>query len=648
VNRTVYGESRPNPEAHNLRGQVVQHCDQAGVVTSEAYDFKGNLLTSQRQLVMEYKSTLNWSTVPALDPQVFTSHMTYDALNRPISVTSPDGSIYRPRFNEANLLERVDVHLRGATTSAPFVTNIDYDAKGQRTRIEYGNGVRTTYAYDPLTFRLTHLRTLRGADRLQDLGYTYDPVGNITHIHDDAQQTIYFHNQVVTPHADFTYDAIYRLLTAEGREHIGQVAQPETTWNDAFRVKLQHPQDGQAMRRYTERYDYDPVGNFLQLVHQAANGNRTRSYAYTEPSLIEPRKQSNRLSSTVVGSATPETYPYDAHGNMTAMSHLPGMEWDFRDQLQHVNLAGGGDAYYVYDATGQRVRKVVEKNGGALIEERLYLGGFEIFRRRNGSRTVTLERETLHIMDDQQRIALVETRTQGSEPGVPAQLIRYQCGNHLGSASLELDNQAQLISYEEYYPYGSTSYQAGRSAAEVSRKRYRYTGIERDEESGLNYHGARYYAPWLGRWVSCDPIGEQGGIDFFSYCRDNPTKNLDTSGLDDWCVIPGCGEPAIGEFVGKVIEGSNLRPDDQMKAGLAYGIGESVVDMGIGLARLGQVLGFGPDLTGHDRGDTMFSIGRHFKQKYEEGGVLGIVNAFNPVYSFLTNTHDALQSTTTT
>ena len=46
-------------------------------------------------------------------------------------------------------------------------------------------------------------------------------------------------------------------------------------------------------------------------------------------------------------------------------------------------------------------------------------------------------------------------------------------------------NQVQIISYEEYYPYGSTSYQAGRSAAEVSLKRYRYTGKERDEENGV-------------------------------------------------------------------------------------------------------------------------------------------------------------------
>ena len=66
--------------------------------------------------------------------------------------------------------------------------------------------------------------------------------------------------------------------------------------------------------------------------------------------------------------------------------------------------------------------------------------------------------------------------------------------------------QAQIISYEEYTPYGSTSYQAVRSQTETP-KRYRYTGKERDEESGLYYHGARYYAPWLARWIAVIPQG---------------------------------------------------------------------------------------------------------------------------------------------
>jgi hypothetical protein len=52
----MYGESRLTPETHNLRGQVAQIQDQAGVVTNDNYDFKKNLLRSQRQLAQEYKS----------------------------------------------------------------------------------------------------------------------------------------------------------------------------------------------------------------------------------------------------------------------------------------------------------------------------------------------------------------------------------------------------------------------------------------------------------------------------------------------------------------------------------------------------------------------------------------------------------------
>ena len=227
--------------------------------------------------------------------------------------------------------------------------------------VGYGNGVRTAHTYDPLSMRLTQCRTVRGTEAMQDLGYVYDPVGNITHIQDDAQQTLFFNNQVVTPSADYTYDAVYRLRRAEGREHIGQASQPETTWNDDGRVHLPHPGDGQAMRRYAEQYGYDAVGNLRELVHTAANGGWTRRFSYDEASLIEPGTASNRLSSVVVGNGQPERFGYDAHGNMTAMAHLPGMEWDFRDQLRRVDLGGGGTAYYVYDAAGERVRTVVEK-----------------------------------------------------------------------------------------------------------------------------------------------------------------------------------------------------------------------------------------------------------------------------------------------
>jgi RHS repeat-associated protein len=307
------------------------------------------------------------------------------------------------------------------------------------------------------------------------------------------------------------------------------------------------PTDGNAIGTYTEAYQYDTVGNFLAFIHSGSQPGMawSRTYAYNEASLLESGKVSNRLSQTTVSGSQPlvEKYTYDLHGNMTLMPQLQDMQWNFKDELlmtkrQAVNgsdadgaLHKGECTYYVYDGGGQRRRKVTESSAGIKIKERFYLNGYEVYREYDSGGAITLERETLHVMDDKQRVALVETRTQGSD-GSPAQLLRYQFSNHLGSASLELDDQAQVISYEEYCPYGNTSYQAGRSKVEVSLKRYRYTGMERDEESGLSYHAARYYATWIGRWTSADPSGLNGGLNLYSYAGSAPASLVDVSGHD--------------------------------------------------------------------------------------------------------------------
>ncbi len=557
VELTIYGETRPGPEAANLRGKVFQVCDQAGIVTSEEYDFKGNLLKSVRQLAREYKVALDWAATVPLETPLYTSRTSYDALNRPVTLATPDNSIIRPAYNEASLLEKVEVNLRGASASTTFVADIDYDAKGRRTLIEYGNGVQTGYSYDRDTFRMIRLTSVRPASFpaservVQDLAYTYDPSGNIMHIRDDAdiQNVVFFRNQRVEPSASYTYDAVYRLIEATGREHLGQApggglaspAQPGDT--DLPRTGLLHAGDGNAMANYTERYDYDAVGNILAMIHRVQSGSWTRYYSYAEPSLIEPSRTNNRLSRTSLPGDDPAgpysaVYTHDEHGNITRMPHLPLMVWDHHDRLHATSrqASAGGNTpettYYVYDTSGERVRKVTENQAPANVtptrkSERIYLGTFEIYHEYTGG-GITLERETLHVMDDKKRIALVETRTLGSDLA-PVQLIRYQFGNHLGSASLELDDAGGILSYEEYFPYGSTSYQAVRSQTDTS-KRYRYTGKERDEESGLYYHSARYYVAWLGRWLNCDPAGLMDGNNLFVYARDNPVRHTDPTG----------------------------------------------------------------------------------------------------------------------
>jgi RHS repeat-associated protein len=61
-----------------------------------------------------------------------------------------------------------------------------------------------------------------------------------------------------------------------------------------------------------------------------------------------------------------------------------------------------------------------------------------------------------------------------------------------------------------YYPYGGTAIIASKDKTQAQQKRYRYTGKERDDNSGLYYYGARYLAPWLARWISPDSQGVDG------------------------------------------------------------------------------------------------------------------------------------------
>jgi RHS repeat-associated protein len=281
-----------------------------------------------------------------------------------------------------------------------------------------------------------------------------------------------------------------------------------------------------ALRRYTQSYQYDGVGNLLEMKHQLGSGGSVlwkRDYAYASGS--------NRLLTTSMGQSS-LSYDYDARGALSNLPHLQGFTRDFRDQLRRVVLdLAGNEAWYAHDGAGQRVRKLVDK--GATTEERIYVGGWEVWRKRvNG--TLDEERTTLHVRDGERRVAMVETKTVagGQAVGAPVARWRFQLDDHLGSAVSECDDQGGVFSYEELHPYGSVAWSAVDAALDVSPRRYRYTGMERDEETGLQAHGVRMYAPWLGRWDRPDPIGLGDGVNRWGYCHQSPSARRDTNGRE--------------------------------------------------------------------------------------------------------------------
>jgi RHS repeat-associated protein len=563
--RTVYGEALDAPgvpqldpaqtpsaaQALNLRGRAHHAYDCAGLLVSALFDFKGNPLSVSRRVAKDYTTEPEWSDGDGfespsdvldavsnlLEGAHFNQSSTYDALNRVTSHTTPDQSITVPTYNRANLLETISVTQLGSGART-VIANLDYNARGQRTLCQYGNGTSTTYTYETTTFRLIEVLTLRGTTKLQDLVYTYDPVGNIAAMRNNADNAPFFSGAtVVSGDGLYEYDAIYRLTSATGREHPG--TQPVDT-DPPTGTALPHSNDLEALLLYTETYSYDDVGNIQQIKHIAGNGGSngwTRNYRYAPSG--QPQTNNRLLATSVPGSENnlSLTYSYDPHGSMASMPHLQVMEWDYADRLRHTRPLASGtdqDTYFTYDGGGQRVRKVHVAAGQ--IVERIYLGGYEVYRERPATTdsSPTLERQTLHVMDDTRRVALIDSKTisGGSTLASPVRIWRFQLDNHLGSAMVELDETGAVITYEEYHPYGSTAFATTNGNAEVSAKRYRYTGKEKDLETGLYYHGARYYAPWLGRWTAADPAGIVDGPNLYRYSGNNVVNFADPKGTE--------------------------------------------------------------------------------------------------------------------
>ena len=534
----VYGEGLTVP---NFRGRIYQHFDGAGVLTGAAYDFEGRITHTTRQLAINYQTTPSWSVLASLsDPtsflpaaaglletDIFDTWSTFDAMGRILTETLHDLTVIVPTYNAATLLASVQAYMQGATTATPIVTNVDYNARGQRIAVNYGKGVQAAYTYDDRTRMVMRIQTTRQSDSaaLQDLNYTYDPVHNVVQITDLAQQTVYFSGTVTSGTQLFEYDPIYRITKATGREQPGQVGYSiaPNGYPDAPFANIPDPQNLQALLPYTEIYSYDAVGNIQTTVHKASTAGWTRTQTYvTGTNRIDtvsmPRDPSNGPYSGL--------YKQDAAGNIDVTPNLSTITWDQDDRLIGADLQGGGMAYFTYNSLGDRVRKIVQRSGQIL--ERVYIGGYERYRVLSGASmacsTVSLERGTAHIHGGQRRFAIIETEIIQNVAQTP--LFRLQFPNHIGSACLETDISGTPISYEEYYPFGGSSYRAGDNT-----KRYRFCGKERDEETGLYYHGMRYFMPWLSRWASPDPLGNIDGPNSYTYARNRPTTLIDPAGM---------------------------------------------------------------------------------------------------------------------
>ena len=261
-----------------------------------------------------------------------------------------------------------------------------------------------------------------------------------------------------------------------------------------------------SLESYHQTYTYDTGNNLTNLSHQA------NSSAWQQTIAIHPN---NNRGTETQQSAT----DFDTNGNLLGLNNIGNLEWHYNNTLNKLIKADKANTieYYVYGYQGNRVRSVVEFNN-QVQNQRDYLPSLDISTNRAKQQNNTLHIST-HILSESSK-----DNTQNH--------TRYQLTSHLQSNTLELDNKAQTLSYEHYYPYGGTALIAGRDKTQVQQKRYRYTGKERNDSSGLSYYGARYLAPWLTRWINPDVAGAVDGLNLYVYVENNPLKYMDPTGND--------------------------------------------------------------------------------------------------------------------
>lgn len=528
--RLVY-DAADSVVGQNCRGRLIRHAHPAGMVEVSGYALSGQPLAETRRFLVALDEP-DWpedetAQAALLEVTPYTTRWTYNALGETVTHTDAGGHCRRFASDIAGRLKAVWLRLVGQEEHR-VTSDFTYNASGQPLQVCAGNGIVRAYTYDPKTQRLSRLSARRERDDavLQDLSYTYDPVGNITRVEDAAQPVRYTRNQRVEAASDYQYDALYQLIRATGREsaQAGQQSAALPLWQSL---------DATQRVNYTRQYTYDAAGNLHQMQHTGAQHYTLEMTVAADSNRAVPK----------AWNATPEQVDryFDANGNLTQGQPGQPITWNACDQLsrtvQTKRDTGDDDERYAYSAQGQRARKQRRWRASSQqhTEDVRYLPGLE----QREHRQAATDEANQSTVNERLQIIVVEAggivlRVMHWEVGQPDAIdndqARYSLDNHLGSSMLELDSAGQTLTYEDYYPYGGTAVWAAKSETETKYKTVRYSGKERDM-TGLYYYGFRYYAPWLSRWLSPDPARTVDGLNLFEMVKNNPVALSDFNGL---------------------------------------------------------------------------------------------------------------------
>ena len=481
---------------YDLNDQLISVADQLSHTTQYGYDGVGN------QTVITHANG-------------YTVTLAYDALNRLIERAYPDGSkdtfTYDAVGNQLSagngvvtctfqydalnrLLQKTDSRF-GKSVS------YTYDGVGNRVTMTDPEGGVTAYRYDDAN-RLVSITAPNGVTTF----YTYDPVGNrLKKTLSNGIESVY------------TYDGADQFLTVVNRKANGEVISQYTYTYDGVGNRLTKT-DLQGMHTYTyddiyrlTRVDY-PSGDFEVFTYDGVGNRLTKTDS--SGTTTYTHDAANRM--LTAGSIS---YGYDANGNLTSKTDANGTTqytFDYQNRLVEITypiVTGLPTTEITYDPYGNRTSKT-DSTGQV---QYFYDDGRDVIAEYDGNGTWLAR--YIHGPRVDELIAR----------GTTAETL-YYFADALGSVTGISDGGGNTLATYDYKAFGEIDSQSG--SADNS---YGFTGRRLDPDSGLMYYRARYYEPDVGRFISTDPTGYQGGVNLYTYANNNPVVFVDATGLNpEW------------------------------------------------------------------------------------------------------------------
>lgn len=448
-----------------------------------------------------------------VDPLGHATTFNYDVMNRLETRTTPLGKTDTRSYDpNGNLQTFADRRRQGSSFSYDALNRLVseghqdgvkvgrvYDALGRVVRVEDSEAGAFTFTYDEVG------RTISAATQFGSVAYDYDDVGQIRSRQVVGQPAVQYH-----------YDPVGNLLDATLAQ-----TRVDFAYDNRDQLRTLTRSNGVA-----SSYDYDPVGRVLSLIH--AKGStvlNSQTYQYDEvgnrrnyetniaqPLITQPVTGGNYDNDNKLLSNSDKTFTYDDNGNLKTETGPEGTTiytWDSRNRLKSLALPNGQTITFLYDFAGNMIRQQ-RSGGGPTTSQEFVLDDLTNVAYQKNSNGSAFSILTGQGIDS--HLAVVAVGGQ----------VDFGLTDTINSTTATTDQNGALGSQFFYEPFGQTTVSGDYP--------FQFTGRV-PVTSSLYYYRARFYHPTLGRFISEDPIGFSGGVNFYPYTRNRPVRFRDPFGL---------------------------------------------------------------------------------------------------------------------